>query len=211
MAIPLAEVMASAAASHRATASDIELLGRIVGKDSAKKLIAAAGTLPALARFTEMEIAAVLPEKAALWASSAIELGRRLQERPERGADMNSAAMAARYFKTLLGHLRIEEFHVALIDVKHRLIRSERIAIGSAEATLVHPREAFAPAVLAHAKGIIFAHNHPSGDTDPSEQDRSLTRRLVAAGDVLGIVVLDHIIVSQGDWYSFAEAGGLRL
>jgi DNA repair protein RadC len=79
------------------------------------------------------------------------------------------------------------------------------VAIGSLTAALVHAREVFKPAVLANAAAVILAHNHPSGDPEPSREDRELTERLVKAGRLLGITVLDHVIVGEERFYSFAD------
>lgn len=103
-----------------------------------------------------------------------------------------------------------EHFLSIPLDAKMKPLGVAVVSIGSANATLVHPRETFQPAVLLGAHAIIVVHNHPSGDPEPSEADMSLTRRLVAAGDILGVALLDHVVVGATDWYSFAEAGALR-
>ncbi len=98
---------------------------------------------------------------------------------------------------------------MALLSTKNHLLKVETISLGSLNESVVHPREAFAPAVKESAAAVVFAHNHPSGDPAPSEADRRLTRRLKETGDLLGIRVLDHIIVGEGDYYSFADHGAL--
>ena len=94
---------------------------------------------------------------------------------------------------------------MALLSTKNHLLKVETISLGSLNESVVHPREAFAPAVKESAAAVVFAHNHPSGDPAPSEADR----RLKETGDLLGIRVLDHIIVGEGDYYSFADQGVL--
>ncbi len=103
-----------------------------------------------------------------------------------------------------------EHFFVIPLDSKLRPLGIAIISIGSLNAAIVHPREAFQPAVLLSAHSIVVGHNHPSDDVTPSPEDEALTRRLVAAGDVLGIQVLDHIVIGIDSWYSFADNGRLR-
>lgn len=90
-----------------------------------------------------------------------------------------------------------EHFIVLLLNARHEVKGKETISIGSLNASIVHPREVFKPAVLASAASIILVHNHPSGDSEPSEEDVAITRRLVEAGDLLGIGVLDHVIIAK--------------
>jgi DNA repair protein RadC len=102
-----------------------------------------------------------------------------------------------------------EAFIVLLLDVKHRVIAEEVVTIGILDGSLIHPREVFKAAVAGSAAGIIIAHNHPSGDPKPSGEDLATTKRLVEAGKILGIPVVDHVIVgSTGAHFSFREQGG---
>jgi DNA repair protein RadC len=95
------------------------------------------------------------------------------------------------------------------LSTKHRVIAYHEVSRGTLDSTLVHPREVFKAALLANAAAIIVNHNHPSGDPSPTIDDLEVTRRLVAAGEILGIVVLDHIVVGDGRYFSFKEAGRL--
>lgn len=106
-----------------------------------------------------------------------------------------------------------ERFWCLMLDVRNRIIMDPWVvAIGSLNACIVHPREAFREAVKASAHRVVFAHNHPSGETTPSDEDKELTLRMSAAGDVLGIVVLDHVILDgKRGHYSFADSGTLRV
>jgi len=106
--------------------------------------------------------------------------------------------------RDLCGHKK-EHFVVLYLDTRNQEIRREVVSIGSLNASLVHPREVFEPAVRNSAAQVIVAHNHPSGDPDPSEQDKEVTRRLVQAGKVLGIELLDHVIVTRDGFFSFRE------
>lgn len=98
-----------------------------------------------------------------------------------------------------------EHFMVFYLDIRNQMIEKEIISIGSLNASLVHPREVFEPAIKNSAAQIIIAHNHPSGDTEPSQDDLEITKRLVEAGKILGIEIIDHIIVSQKSFLSFSE------
>lgn len=102
-----------------------------------------------------------------------------------------------------------EHFAALLLDARHCPIRWETISIGSLNASIVHPREVFKPAILASAASIILVHNHPSGSPEPSEEDIVITKRLYDAGELLGIKVLDHLIVSAAAFYSFRGEGKL--
>lgn len=100
-----------------------------------------------------------------------------------------------------------EHFIIFYLDSRNQEIKREVISVGSLNANLVHPREVFEPAVKNLAAQIILAHNHPSGDTEPSEDDLGLNKRLVEAGKVLGIEVIDHIIIAKNGYLSFKEKG----
>jgi len=100
-----------------------------------------------------------------------------------------------------------EKFIALHLDAKNRVIAKETVAIGSQTAVIVHPREVFKGAVLNGTASIVCVHNHPSGDPTPSEEDIQITDRLVMAGDVLGIMVLDHIILGDGVYFSFSDSG----
>lgn len=100
-----------------------------------------------------------------------------------------------------------EEFLVILLDGKGRTMGYNVVSVGSLTASLVHPREVFKPAMIGNAASLILVHNHPSGDPEPSAEDRALTRRLKDAGDLLGIRVLDHIVIGDGSYRSFANDG----
>ena len=90
-----------------------------------------------------------------------------------------------------------EHFLVLLLNARHEVMGRETVSVGSLNASIVHPREVFRPAVLASAAATVLVHNHPSGDPEPSEEDLAITKRLVEAGELLGISVLDHVIVAS--------------
>jgi DNA repair protein RadC len=108
----------------------------------------------------------------------------------------------------LLKDLRQEEFHALLLNTQHRVLRTVLVTRGILDASLIHPREVFRPAVVESASGIILVHNHPSGDPSPSREDRRVTSQLSTAGAALGIPVLDHVIIGEGRFFSLAGEGG---
>ena len=111
------------------------------------------------------------------------------------------------YFHHEFRDSRKEYFLTLLLDGKNRIIRRVQISQGSLNQSLVHPREVFNPAVKESAAALILVHNHPTGDASPSQEDIAITRRLREAGEIMGIKVLDHIIIGDGEFSSFVERG----
>ena len=139
---------------------------------------------------------------------AAIELGKRVLSVPlTSGVRVKGSGDLFRHYYPLLRDLRHEVFKIILLDAKHCIIRDETVSQGSLTLSIVHPREVFGFAVRASAAAVIFLHNHPSGDPYPSEEDRGLTTRLVEAGNILGIQVLDHLIIGDGKYVSFTDQG----
>jgi DNA repair protein RadC len=120
------------------------------------------------------------------------------------------ATDAAPALVDLLQHEAAEVFVMLCLSTKCRVLGYYEVSRGTLDATLVHPREVFKVALLANAAAIILAHNHPSGDPSPSLDDVDLTHRLVKAGEILGVQVVDHIIIGDGRWTSFHDLGLLR-
>ena len=100
-----------------------------------------------------------------------------------------------------------ESFQILCMNSKNSLVDRHMVTLGLADASLVHPREVFAPAIEQRAAAVILIHNHPSNDPRPSNQDILVTKRLIDAGEIIGIKVLDHIIVGSSRYYSFADEG----
>ena len=136
---------------------------------------------------------------------AAVELGSRLfKEKTEKEIYINSPEDIVKE----LAHIREnkkENFVALYLDARNKLIYKETISIGSLNANLVHPREVFEPAVRHLAAQIVLAHNHPSGDPEPSEDDLEITKRLTESGKILGIEVVDHIIITKTGFTSFKE------
>jgi len=122
---------------------------------------------------------------------------------------IHSALTVSRLLQTYLPDADREHFVVLLLDQKHGVIGINTVSVGSLTASIVNPREVFKPAILANAAAIICGHNHPSGgDPHPSREDRAITTKLVEAGKLPGIDVLDHVIIgAEGRYFSFADAG----
>jgi DNA repair protein RadC len=197
--------------------SDQELLACVLGRGisgesvlvSAQRLLAAFGTLQGIGEASVEQLSGVhgIGPAKATQLKAAIELARRsvpaANGRPVVDGVEPAAALLRPHF---LGKKK-EHVVALLLDNRHRLIRLAPVAIGSLSASLVHPRELFKEAIAASAAAVIVAHNHPSGDPDPSEHDLELTRRLTQAGRLLGIEVLDHLIVGSSGVVSLRGLG----
>jgi DNA repair protein RadC len=141
---------------------------------------------------------------------AALELGARLAS--EAGAAplrLESPTEAARYLLPRYSARPVETFGLLALDARHGLRREAVISVGCLTASLVHPREVFQEAVVSRAAALVLFHNHPSGDPEPSAEDLSLTRRLAAAGSLMGIEVLDHLVLGAGRYVSLKERGVL--
>ncbi|MFA4992445.1 MAG: DNA repair protein RadC [Candidatus Omnitrophota bacterium] len=163
-----------------------------------------AENLPVLA-YSELKSFAGLGETRACEIIACFELGKRLL----KGKTVNlylSPEDIWQELKDIRGHKK-EHFIILYLDSRNQEIKREIISIGSLNTNLVHPREVFEPAVKHLASQVVLAHNHPSGDNEPSEDDLTLNKRLVEAGKILGIEVIDHIIIAKSGYLSFKEKG----
>jgi len=152
-------------------------------------------------------ISGIGPAKAAQ-ILAAIELGKRALATPlTEGIRIQGSQHIFQHYYPLLRDLRHEVFKAVLLDAKHVVIRDFTVSQGSLTISIVHPREVFNIAVRESAAAIIFVHNHPSGDPQPSQEDHALTQRLTDAGEILGIRVLDHVVIGDGKYVSFADEG----
>jgi DNA repair protein RadC len=157
----------------------------------------------------ELERSLELSAGEAARVAAAFALGRRVSGhvRPPRGP-LRSAVLVHRLLEAELRGLERETFHVLLLDGKHALRRREAISVGTLTTSLVHPREVFRLAVRESAAAVICAHNHPSGDPEPSAEDVEVTRRLIQAGTLLGVPLLDHVVIGEGRFVSLRERMG---
>ncbi len=198
--------------------SGAELLAVLLGTGTrgrsavevAQGLLEAAGGLRRLSTRTVREVAGVpgLGEARAARVLAAFALGRVVSQiRLLPGARFRSGSDIFHHYHGRLRDLRKEQFWAILLDGKNRILREERVSEGSLTASLVHPREVFAPAIRESAGALVFVHNHPSGDPTPSVEDVEITRRLCSVADLVGIRVLDHVVVGDGSYVSFLERG----
>lgn len=197
---------------------DNELLALVLGSGSrghdalelANHLIGHVGGLHAFTRAGMGDLRHVpgVGRARAAQVLAAVELGRRtlvraVADRPR----LNTPRQMASYLLPQYGAGAVERFGIAMLDSKHRLIRIKVVSVGSLDATVVHPREVFREAASASAAAIVLFHNHPSGDPAPSPDDVALTSRMVGAGEIMGIDVVDHLILSDQRYYSMLESG----
>lgn len=198
--------------------SNQELLALLLGTgtatenvlDLATQLLARAGGLQGLANMSVEELQSVKgigPAKAAA-IQAALHLGIRMRETSRRvGALIRSPQDVADLLMGEMKQLDREYFRIVLLDTKHRVIDIPVISIGSLNASIVHPREVFKECIRRSSSSVIMVHNHPSGDPEPSEDDIAVTERMVAAGELLGIAVLDHVIIGDNVFVSFFARG----
>lgn len=137
---------------------------------------------------------------------AALEIGRRAVGASPGLPQVNSFHEAVRQLADMV-FLDREQFRVLLLNTKRRLLGWEVVAVGGLDEVPVHPREVFKPAIRRSAAAVVLGHNHPSGDPEPSQADVALTRRLVAAGRVLGVAVLDHVVVARRGCVSLRARG----
>ncbi len=197
---------------------DADLLALLLGARStrgrslalARELLDRHGGLHALLRRDAAELAAVDGLGAARIARlfAALELGRRHLEGPvRRGRRLGKPSDAASCFRARLGDLSYEVFSCLFLDTRHRIICFESLFRGTLDGATVHPREVLKRALQHNAAAVILGHNHPSGDSEPSEADRSITIKLASALALVDVRLLDHLVVTGRGHVSLAERG----
>lgn len=139
-----------------------------------------------------------------------LELAKRLGEKRKERSVITCPEDAADYAAPRLRYENREHMCTMLLNVKNHIIAWETISIGSLDASVVHPREVFRPAIIKGAASIILVHNHPSGDPTPSKEDLEVTARMVQVGRVMNISVLDHIIIGGDNFVSMKEKGAIK-
>jgi DNA repair protein RadC len=203
-----------------AALGDNELVAIVLGSGArgcgalelANRLLERAGGLHGLTRAAvgELHLVPGVGDARAAQVLAAVELGRRTlvrgtTDRPR----LSTPRQLASYLLPQYGAAAVEQFGIVMLDTKHRMIRIKILSIGSLDTTVVHPREVFREATSASAAAIVLFHNHPSGDPTPSADDLVLTTRMVNAGDIMGIDVVDHLILADQRYFSLVEAGRL--
>lgn len=195
------ELLAIVLGHGRARTSALDLANAVLGAaDGAHGLVRT--------RYDELCAIAGIGRARAAQILAAVELGRRTLTRAagER-VQIVSPRAAAEFLLPQYGNRPVEQFGVLLLDTKHRVLRTLVLSVGTLDASIVHPREVFGAAASAGAAALVLFHNHPSGDPKPSQDDVQLTRRLAAAGVLMGIDVIDHVILADVRYYSFKEEG----
>jgi DNA repair protein RadC len=200
---------------------DEELLALVLGtgvrahsaRSVAAALVTSSGGVAALSRASPRELAQVTGVGTANAAriAAAFELGRRAIEVEQHRDTLGHPADVLRCVGTRLAGLSQEVFLALGIDSRNGLLDVVEVARGTVASVEVHPREVFRPLIRMAAAGGVVVHNHPSGDPTPSVEDVALTRRLRAAGDVLGIPIVDHVVIGDNDYRSIAEWMGPEL
>ncbi|MEW6685685.1 MAG: DNA repair protein RadC [Candidatus Edwardsbacteria bacterium] len=193
-----------------------ELLALVIGRGIPKKsvmniaqeLLARFGNIKAISQATIEELCQTkgIGFAKAAQLKACFELGKRQDLEPElKEFDIKDPEGVVKTIRTSIKDKAKEHFKLVLLDTRNRIIGISTIAIGTLNASLVHPREVFKDAITHHAASVILAHNHPSGDAEPSEDDLKITKKLVESGKILGIEVLDHIVIGKNNFYSFKE------
>lgn len=196
--------------------SDAELLAILLRTGSqgqtavelAASLLSAGGGLRALVEYSAEELAAFkgVGMAKATQIKAAVELGRRVSSlSPEERPVIRCPEDVVQLVREEMRFLDRENFRVLCLNTKNQVVSSDLVSVGSLNASLVHPREVFKLAVSRSAAALILVHNHPSGDPQPSKEDLEVTRRLVQAGQLLGIEVLDHVIIGGCEYVSLRE------
>jgi DNA repair protein RadC len=196
---------------------DNELLAIVIGSgsrgrgalDLANAVLASFAGLPGLTRASHDDLQRVrgVGRARAAQILAAVELGRRTLLRSALvRRRVASARDAALVLIPEFGAGRVEQFGVMLLDTKFHLMKTTLLSVGSLDASVAHPREIFRVAASAGAAAVVLFHNHPSGDPTPSEDDVALTRRMTAAGEIMGIPVVDHMILADTHYFSFRDA-----
>jgi DNA repair protein RadC len=201
-----------------AALGDNELVAIVIGQgrakasalDLANAMLAGVGGLQglALSRHDDLRRVPGIGAARAAQVLAAVELGRRtvVRGRGER-VQFTSPRVVADFLLPQFGARTVEQFGIVLLDTKHRVMRTAVLSVGTLDTSVVHPREVFREAAIGGAAAIVLFHNHPSGDPEPSRDDVKLTERLVAAGVLMGIDVIDHVVLGDARYYSFRERG----
>ena len=205
------------AANGAAVLTDAELIAILLRTGTAEKsaidiaseMTADGGLYKRLAgitRLNELTNIKGLGQAKAATVLAALEIGRRIASaKPLEKIHLSCPQDVADFLMPRLRYAAKEQFVVILLNNKNKVIGTEVVSEGSLSSSIVHPREVYAPAILHHAAAIMVAHNHPSGDPKPSTEDTEVTRVLAHSGKVLGIPMIDHVIIGDGNYYSFLE------
>jgi len=195
-----------------------ELLALVISRGIPKKsvmniaqeLLTKFGSIKAISQATIEELSQIkgIGLAKAAQIKACFELGRREDLEPEMiNFDIKNPEAVVKAIRASIKDKAKEHFKLILLNPRNKIIGISTISIGTLNTSLVHPREVFKDAITHSAASVVLAHNHPSGDPEPSEDDIKITKKLVESGKILGIEVLDHIIITKNGFKSFKEAG----
>lgn len=195
-----------------------ELLALVIGRGIPKKsvmniaqeLLTRFGNVKAISQATIEELSQIkgIGLAKAAQIKACFELGKREELEPElKNFDIKDPEAVVKAIRASIKDKAKEHFKLILLNPRNKIIGISTISIGTLNASLVHPREVFKDAITHSAASVVLAHNHPSGDPEPSEDDLKITKKLVDSGQILGIEVLDHIVIGKNNFCSFKERG----
>ena len=176
----------------------------------AQELLVRFGNVRAISQATIEELSQikVIGLAKAAQIKACFELGKREELEPEqKNFDIKDPEAVVKAIRASIQDKAKEHLKLILLNPRNKIIGISTISIGTLNASLVHPREVFKDAIAHSAASVVLAHNHPSGDPEPSEDDIEITKKLVESGKILGIEVIDHIIIGKNDYYSFKAKG----
>lgn len=193
-----------------------ELLALVIGRGIPKKsvmniaqeLLAKFGNVRAISQATIEELSQIkgIALAKAVQIKACFELGKREDLEPEFiNLDIKDPEAVIKAIRASIKDRSKEHFKLILLNPRNKIIGISTISIGTLNASLVHPREVFKDAITHSAASVVLAHNHPSGDPEPSEDDIMITKRLIEAGKILGVEVTDHVVISKNGFFSFKE------
>lgn len=195
-----------------------ELLALVIGRGVSKKsvmtiaqeLLIKFGNIKAISEATIEELSQIkgIGFAKAVQIKACFELGKRKDLEPElKDFDIKEPQSVIKAIRASIKDKAKEHFKLILLNARNKILGVSTISIGSLNASIVHPREVFKDAIAHSAYSVVLAHNHPSGDPEPSENDIKMTKKLVESGKILGIEVIDHIIIGKNEFCSFKERG----
>lgn len=201
--------------------SDAELLAVVLGRGNAKEnavdisnRVLKSFNFDVLSTLSFHELKSEFKDQVpAMKILAMFEIFRRTSKLLKKGfkVKIKNAEDVYNYFKDELEVKNKEYFYALFLDTKNRIIGEELVSVGTLNASVIHPREVFSPAIKATASSVVIVHNHPSGDCMPSEEDEKVTMMLCDAGEILGIKVLDHVIISKDGFIGLKEKCGLKI
>ena len=189
-----AELLAIILKTGNKTENVIDMSNRLISKYGFDKL--------SMCSLTELQEINGMGSAKACQIIALFELNKRHSYSKTQGKPIKTAKDVFEHCSPKLSSSDREHFMILHLDTKNRVIKDEIVSVGALTGTIAHPREVFKSAIKESAHSVILVHNHPSGDPTPSDEDLKMTERLLEAGEILGIKVLDHVIIGKGAWYS---------